>query len=485
MKNEIYKLVENLDKLENFNKKRKELNKLFEQNESADIVGSLAQLYTIEEVLPLIRGLPAFQYINKEVKVIGMFFFKMSNGGTEKVCSLLSKLLIEMGYDVVIFTDEPSTKLDFNIPFGVKRVLLTYSSEIEIVQYFERAKEFSEKIKEYNIDIMIYHAWTNRILFWDLLLVKSMKVPFIIYTHGIFATVYHYRDEQANYIHKIFQIADCVISLTEVSQKYYEILGCNSIYTQNPIDSELENVKLAKLEGKTILWIGRISTEKNPMDILEVFKIVLNSVPDAKLKIVGNNDAKQLFLSMKEFCSKNGMINCVEFCGHQKDVDSYYRQSDIIAITSEFEGYSLTLLESKAYGLPCVMYELPYLSLVKDKRGYIAVKQKDKSDMALQIINILQDDNKKRRLGREARESFENIKKFDLRKSWLNIIENIQKMSFVNVNETLESEMLQMLIEHSNIGTMNELQKIKEKRAYKIGDALLKFPRKIRTLIKK
>lgn len=485
MKSEVYTILESLDELESFNKKKEKLNKVFEQNESADVVGSLAQLYTIEELLPLVKGLSTLQHVNKEIKIIGMFFFKMANGGTEKVCSLLSKLWIEMGYDVVLFTDEPPTTLDFYVPVEVKRVVLTHSSEIEIDHYFERAKEFSEKIKEHNIDIMIYHAWTSRILFWDLLLVKSMKIPFIVYTHSIFATVYHYRDEQINYIHKIFQSADCVVSLTEVSQKYYEYLGCNSIYTQNPIDSKLKNVKQPKLDGKTILWIGRISTEKNPMDILEVFKIVQHSVPDAKLKVVGNDDARQISLSMKEFCFRNGIEDCVEFCGHQKEVDSYYRQSDIIAITSEFEGYSLTLLESKAYGLPCVMYELPYLSLVKDKKGYVAVKQKDKSAMALQIINLLQDDDTKKRLGREARESFEKIKEFDLRKSWVNIIESVQNIAFADSEETLECEMLQMLIEHSNIGTMNEIQKIKEKRAYKIGDALLKFPRKLRSLVKR
>ena len=49
--------------------------------------------------------------------------------------------------------------------------------------------------------------------------------------------------------------------------------------------------------------------------------------------------------------------------GFHKDVKPFYQKVSLFLSTSAYEGYQLTLQESKIAGLPCVTYEMPYLTL--------------------------------------------------------------------------------------------------------------------------
>ena len=49
-------------------------------------------------------------------------------------------------------------------------------------------------------------------------------------------------------------------------------------------------------------------------------------------------------------------------------------------MTSQYEGFSLALLESRSFGVPCVSYEMPYLEMHRDGRGLIRVPQGDLED---------------------------------------------------------------------------------------------------------
>ena len=59
----------------------------------------------LAELVYAMRHLPVIQPVPHEVKVIGMFYYRMYNGGVERVMALLSTIFVQHGYHVVIFTD--------------------------------------------------------------------------------------------------------------------------------------------------------------------------------------------------------------------------------------------------------------------------------------------------------------------------------------------------------------------------------------------
>lgn len=415
----------------------------------------------------------------REIKTIGTFYYRMYNGGTEKVVSLLASIWVELGYNVVLFTDEEENDMDYVIPDSVKRIVLKNGCKNTPIQNYKmRADELGKQLQDNCIDIMIYHAWQEPLLLWDLMLVKGYNIPFLLYTHGVFATIYHVRDRYANVINDVYRLCDKIICLTEVSYEYYRMLGCNVSCVQNPADKALYDVRQSKLDSQDILWIGRISGEKRPEDALEIYKEVAKVIPNAQLYIVGEGD-KNLEKKIKKEIQTKGYSDKVHWCGYQDNVGKFYEKAAVMLLTSDFEGYCLTLLESKAYGVPCVMYELPYLSLTKGKRGICDCEIGDIKAMSTEVVKLLVDTDLRKEKGREARENFEAIIHFDQKKCWKDIFEELMNNDW-NAHRNNDTEMmLRLLIEQNNIGIQRSISQYKDSLEYKIGYRLMYFPRKV------
>lgn len=85
----------------------------------------------------------------------------------------------------------------------------------------------------------------------------------------------------------------------------------------------------------------------------------------------------------------------------------------------------MTLAEAKAYGLPCVLYDLPHLEMVRDGLGIRTVAQGDVAAAAEAIIALLEDTEERRRLGRAARQSMEAFARYDLAAGWREALEAV------------------------------------------------------------
>lgn len=151
----------------------------------------------------------------------------------------------------------------------------------------------------------------------------------------------------------------------------------------------------------------------------------------------------------------------------------------------------MVLLESKAYGLPCVMYDLSYLSLIRDKKGVVTVPIGDIQSMSENIIELLNNQDYRKEMGREARESFEVLKEYDLKNTWKNIInicvdqkENIDKHVFFQPQDLAVSEqwIMPILLDRIKMGydytISNDLD-------HKVGKKVLFFPRILVRLYRK
>ena len=53
----------------------------------------------------------------------------------------------------------------------------------------------------------------------------------------------------------------------------------------------------------------------------------------------------------------------------------------------------MVVLETKAYGISIVMYDLPYLALTRDKKGVLSSEISDLGTMADNIVKLLNDNN--------------------------------------------------------------------------------------------
>lgn len=60
---------------------------------------------------------------------------------------------------------------------------------------------------------------------------------------------------------------------------------------------------------------------------------------------------------------------------HGEHLIAEISKADVFVNTSTIEGYLLTLVEAQALGLPVLMYDLPWLDVVRENDGLITVPQ--------------------------------------------------------------------------------------------------------------
>ena len=134
-----------------------------------------------------------------------------------------------------------------------------------------------------------------------------------------------------------------------------EVLGLdpvdNHIYVienpENPVDDvclEKENV---------MLFCGRFENWSKRIDrLLRIWSKVQSALPDWRLVLVGDGrDGKML----RELAGELGLER-VSFEGMQTDVGPYYAEASVLCLTSETEGWPLTLTEGQANGCICVAF---------------------------------------------------------------------------------------------------------------------------------
>lgn len=98
----------------------------------------------------------------------------------------------------------------------------------------------------------------------------------------------------------------------------------------------------------SLLWVGRFEAEKNPMLALEAFAAVRRSGTDAKLTMLG---AGHLEGEIKERARKLNIAEYVEFPGWV-DIAPYLARTELMLVTSRYEGYGMAIVEALAAGVP-------------------------------------------------------------------------------------------------------------------------------------
>ena len=386
---------------------------------------SLGEGVSMVELARECSHLSLFSSEKTEAKTIGVYYFRVRNGGIENVISMLTAVWVKSGYRVVLFTDEKPHRSDYEIDPNVHRVVLPEVDESFPETVEARIRVFRAAILENGIDLMVYNAWVNPYLLLDEMIVKSCGVKLTVHTHGLFCFDVASRNGMWAYhnsaLGRLYRLADSVVSLTDVDAAWWRSQGVRSFKTINPIKLPLD-VEPSKLSGNRVLVVGRISPEKRVIDAIKIVERVKERVPDVSLTIVGKADLREYAEEVENYIREKKLKSYVTLAGFDTNVLPFYQESDLLLSTSASEGFGLVLIEGKLCGLPLVSYMLPNLDITRENRGMVTVPQSDIEAAADAIVEILQNDARKKELGKEARESVQAMYGVDFAEIWRNII---------------------------------------------------------------
>jgi glycosyltransferase involved in cell wall biosynthesis len=105
-----------------------------------------------------------------------------------------------------------------------------------------------------------------------------------------------------------------------------------------------------------VLFIGNLIARKGLDVLLEAFATLREDLPFA-LDVVGGDEADPLYArQMRTLVKGLGLADRVVFHGHVEgeSLRDLYRQADVLAVPSSYEGFGIVYLEGMAFGLPAI-----------------------------------------------------------------------------------------------------------------------------------
>jgi glycosyltransferase involved in cell wall biosynthesis len=169
-------------------------------------------------------------------------------------------------------------------------------------------------------------------------------------------------------------------------------------YPRAAVRAELEIPETAKIVGMT----ARLIAGKGITTALEAVSLLTRIVPDLHFVVVGDGPERGKFESYGEAL---GLAKRVHFLGWREDVPRLMAGWDMFILPSSSEGFSLSVLEAMASGLPVVVSDLDSMreAVVVGKSGYLT-KPGDAPELAAAILNVLRDPRRARQMGEFNRE---------------------------------------------------------------------------------
>jgi glycosyltransferase involved in cell wall biosynthesis len=211
-------------------------------------------------------------------------------------------------------------------------------------------------------------------------------------------------------------IAISQIMKTTLIQKYrvpvhkivliYNGISLNSHATS--IDKKKKKAELGCPDGTPIIiTIGRATEQKRFDLLLDAFRIVKDKFnKEIIMLLVGDGPLKK---QLEEKSEELGLYPSLRFLGFRRDIPELLAIADIFVTSSQWEGFSIVLLEAMEAQKAIVGFDVDGVNeaVVDGKNGYL-VPFPDTRSLAQKIIHLLDNPDKAIRMGKEGCQRVKN-----------------------------------------------------------------------------
>jgi len=149
---------------------------------------------------------------------------------------------------------------------------------------------------------------------------------------------------------KIIMVSKAVVNefkFNKFIEKKVKVIG-------NPVDTK-KIVEKSKKQNSgdeyDIVYLGRLSPEKNPVEFIEIINELNKKNKEIKAVMIGDGELKNECMNK---IYEYGLINNIKMLGFTENPYINLKNSKIMCMTSNWEGFGLAAIEGLALGLPVI-----------------------------------------------------------------------------------------------------------------------------------
>ncbi|GGM77346.1 glycosyl transferase [Dyadobacter beijingensis] len=150
--------------------------------------------------------------------------------------------------------------------------------------------------------------------------------------------------------------------------------------------------------------VGIIDPAKGQMTAIKAIHQLIRKGRPVKLNVIGEIGDPDYHAEILHYIESNGMTDYVKFIGFTKDIESIYRQMDVLLMCSPNEALGRVTIEGMMHGVPVVAFDSAGSSEIVEHERTGLLFTTDDGSLPLQIERLLNDPSLRATLTGQARE---------------------------------------------------------------------------------
>lgn len=329
----------------------------------------------------------------------------LSSGGAERVVSIWSSELANMGADIhllVFYRVENEYLVNDKVKI---HAIKENKEQYDKMSKFNKIKFLRAKLKSLNPDIII--PFISHVGLMANIARTGLKIK-MIETIRIDP-----KYSPKNKLLRLFRnfsvlLSNGCIVQNEDQKKYFPKWSHKKIYVfANPISDEFIQVERTKADSdiRTITAVGRLEHQKNYTMLINAFSKVQNL--DLALNIYGEGSLKD---DLQFIINDLGLSNRIKLCGRSNDIKEVFMNTDLFILSSNAEGMPNSLMEAMAVGLPCISTDCPTgpSDLIDNEINGVLIPVDNEEALINAVNNMINNPKEAYQMGKRAKEKMKS-----------------------------------------------------------------------------
>lgn len=177
---------------------------------------------------------------------------------------------------------------------------------------------------------------------------------------------------------------------------------------------------------KRIIAVGRLDYQKGFDRLVEAWAWVqqTNKFSDWQLDIFGQGEWQEMLQRMIE---ERKLGETAHINRPTSQIGEEYARSSMLVMSSHYEGFPMVMIEAMACGLPVVSfdYKCGPKDIIQDGINGLLVKGGDIEGLANAMMRLMENEEERKAMGRNARRVTETYSEASVMKRWMELFSNV------------------------------------------------------------
>jgi len=351
---------------------------------------------------------------------LGIYSFCLKYGGRARLTSILINYMYKIKiFKIYLFTKVNKEDNEYLIPETIKRMVIK--------------NNIKKVISRYKIGILIYNLNDDT----EMNTLNNLVIPkTIYYQHTSFFYLLYSNYTVFLSIYKEYQNSKYVVSLIPLESNYiFKYWGISSILMKSFVTYDYNSIIPSDLMSNTILMIGRSNIKFKRFKLgINAMEYIIKENSMCEMKIISSiNDSYY----MQYLVENLNLENYIKLVGFTLTPEIYFENASLHIFPSVSESFGLVLSETKIYGIPNILVGLDYVQI--SKGGTIIIYDESAESIAKESIKLINNKEKRKFLGKEARKSMKKFNNQLLFNNWVKLILSVYNGDF-NYNKIKKQE---------------------------------------------